>query len=414
MSTASPHPKAQTMSNQAPSASNSTSADMVPDGAALPGAGPRNDNIPKQRKRNRIRTFLLVLGPLVVIAVAGYTYFTGGRFVGTENAYIKADKVMIAAEVSGLISDVMVKENQAVSAGDVLFQIDDRSYRIALNEAQAKLSMLRNEFASLKASYQEKRSELALARANINYAKSEYDRQKPLVASKTISSSKFDSVSHDLTVARQENQIIQQEAQQILASLGGSIDIQIEDYPPYQQAMADLERARLNIERTVVRAPFAGVVSNTPEVGQQVVGNGAFSSPVMSLIASNGVWIEANFKETDLTHIRPGQPVVITVDTFPDQDLQGFVTSVSQATGSEFSVIPPQNATGNWVKVVQRIPLRISLKNEQADLALRSGMSVSVEVDTGYQREMPDFVHSTLSWLGALPQATAAETEQPK
>ncbi len=116
------------------------------------------------------------------------------------------------------------------------------------------------------------------------------------------------------------------------------------------------------------------MVSNTPEVGQEVVGNGDFSSPVMSLNASSGVWIEANFKETDLTHIRPGQPVVITVDTFPDQDLQGFVTSVSQATGSEFSVIPPQNATGNWVKVVQRIPLRISLKNEQADLALRSGM----------------------------------------
>ncbi len=408
------------MSNQTPDPSVSTEsrAKNRPDGAAIPeagpNAGPRNDNTPNPRKKNRIRTFLLILGPLVVLAVGGYAYFTGGRFVGTENAYIKADKVMIAAEVSGLISEVMVTENQAVSAGDLLFRIDDRSYRIALNEAQAQLSKLSNDFASLKASYQEKLSELALARTNIDFAQSEYNRQKPLVASKTISSSKFESVSHDLIVAKQQWQIIQQEAHQILASLGDDIDIQINDYPPYQQAMADMDRATLNMERTVVRAPFAGVVSNTPEVGQQVVGNGAFSSPVMSLIASKGAWIEANFKETDLTHIKPGQPVAITVDTFPDRDLQGEVTSVGQATGSEFSVIPPQNATGNWVKVVQCIPLRISVDNKQADLPLRSGMSVSVEIDTGHQRDMPDFVQSALSWLGALPQATAGETEQPK
>ncbi|MDF1748015.1 MAG: HlyD family secretion protein [Alphaproteobacteria bacterium] len=404
------------MSNQTPNTASPVepTTDVIPGGQATQGVADKNDNKAQIRRTPWVRRFLLVFGPLLVILISSYVYFTGGRFVSTENAYIKADKVMVAAEVSGLISEVTVKENQPVSGGDVLFRIDDRPYRIALTEAQAQVLKIRNEFASLKASYQQKQSELALARANIDYAKSEYDRQKPLVATKTISSSKFDSINHDLTVARRQEQITQQEAQQILATLGGSIDIAIDDYPPYQQAMADLDRAKLNLERTVVRAPFDGVASNTPEIGKQVVGNAASSSPVMSLIATKGVWIEANFKETDLTYVKPGQPVDIIVDTYPDQDLHGFVTSVSQGTGSEFSVIPPQNATGNWVKVVQRIPVRISIPNDEAKLALRSGMSTSVEIDTGHQRDMPNIVHSALSWLGGLPQATAAETEQPK
>jgi membrane fusion protein, multidrug efflux system len=215
------------MSNQTPdtSASSKNLESTISNDAVLAATAPQNDNTSKPRKKNQIRTFLLTLGPLVILAVGGYAYFTGGRFVGTENAYIKADKVMIAAEVSGLISEVMVTENQAVSAGDILFRIDDRSYRIALNEAQAQLSKLSNDFAGLKASYQEKLSELALARANIDFAQSEYNRQKPLVVSKTISSSTFESVSHDLIVAKQQWQIIQQEAHQILASLGGDIDI---------------------------------------------------------------------------------------------------------------------------------------------------------------------------------------------
>jgi membrane fusion protein (multidrug efflux system) len=404
------------MANQTPSTETQANAeDASPSMALTQSADPKNDNSPQRSKKRWIRTILLVLGPILVILAGGYVYFTGGRFVATENAYIKADKVMVSAQVSGLISNVAVKENQPVSAGDVLFQIEDRPYRIALNAAQAQLLKVRNDFASLQASYQQKQAELALARDNIEFAKNEYDRQKPLAASKTISSSKFDAVRHDLNVARQSSQVIQQEAKQILANLGGSIDIQIVDYPPYQQALTDLDRATLDLDRTVVHAPFSGIVSNTPEVGQQVIGNGAVNSPVMSLIAQKNVWIEANFKETDLTYVKPGQPVNITVDTYPDHDLHGVVTSVSQATGSEFSVIPPQNATGNWVKVVQRIPVRISVPNDTEALVLRAGMSTSVEIDTGHQRAMPAIVHSALSLLGGLPeQATAAETEQPK
>ena len=366
------------------------------------------------RRRRIIRNSLLLLGPLVVLLVGGFMYFTGGRYVETDNAYVKADKVMIAAEVSGLISAVSVQENQKVSAGDVLFRIDDRPYKIAIAEAEAGLAKARDEIASLKATYRQKLEELSLARTNIAFAKKEYDRQSKLIASSAVSRSKLDATRHDLDVTRQQVHVIKQELSEISAQLGGNPDIPMEEHSLYLAAKAAKDRAELNLERTVIRAPFDGIASNTPQVGQQVIGNGAFSSPVMSLVASNGIWVEANFKETDLTHVKPEQKAVVHIDAYPDREWKGTVQSVSQATGAEFSVIPPQNATGNWVKVVQRIPLRIKVVTNEDDPPLRSGMSTTVEIDTEQRRPMPEFVRAALVWFGETPIATAGETVSDK
>jgi membrane fusion protein, multidrug efflux system len=314
---------------------------------------------------------------------------------------------MIAAEVSGLISEVDVRENQHVAGGDVLFRIDDRTYRIALAEAQAQLDSIRDEIDSLKASYSQKQAELALARTNLDFAQKEFNRRSKLVATNAVSRSSFDSAQHDLDVARESIRISEQEMAQIRAQLAGDPDSPVERHPRYLAAKAVLDRAGLDLERTVVRAPFAGIASNTPQIGQQVIGNGPMSSPVMSLVADTGVWVEANFKETELTYVSPGQTVTVRVDTYPSREWQGTVESLSQATGAEFSIIPPQNATGNWVKVVQRIPVRIAVKTNGNDPALRSGMSATVEIDTGHRRALPGFVRTALAWFGDAPTFAA-------
>jgi len=359
-------------------------------------------------RRLRLRRILLLLGPLLVAVVAGYGYLVGGRYVGTENAYVKADMVMIAAQVSGPVVEVDVRENQRVAHGDVLFRVDDAPYRIALRESEAELANVANEIASLKASFAQKLEEEAMVRSDLAYSKREFERQSELLATKTTSRSKYDSARHDADVVRLRLRVLDQELAQIAAELGGDPGIAVSDHPRYHKAQTDIDRARLDLERTVVRAPFDGIASNTPKLGQQVAGNASLSSPVMSVVADSGAWIEANFKETDLTHVRPGQPVTVHVDTYPDRDWQGTVESISQATGAEFSVIPPQNATGNWVKVVQRIPVRIAIAADAGDPLLRAGMSTSVEIDTGHSRELPAFLQTALHWIGPSANAFAA------
>lgn len=369
-----------------------------------------NSIVPSRSKR-QLRYPLLLLGPIVVAIAASYFYFTGGRYVATENAYVKADKVMISAEISGLISEVAVRENQSVKKGDILLRIDDRLYRIAISEVEAGLTNVRDEFAGLKAEYRQKLEERALAKTIIAFAQNEFDRQTKLIATNAVSRSKLDSTRHSLDIALQKIRVIDQEAAQIRAQLGGNPKLPIEQHSHYQTAMAAKNRAELDLEHTVIRAPFDGIASNTPQVGQQVIGKGAFNSPIMSLVATTDVWIEANFKETDLTYVVPGQSVTVRVDTYPDKKWKGKIRSLSQATGAEFSVIPPQNATGNWVKVVQRIPVRIAVEVNEDDPPLRTGMSTFVEIDTKRKRPLPKFIQTALAWFKIMPSATADEAE---
>lgn len=355
--------------------------------------------------RRRIRRVLLWAGPVAVLLVAGFYYFTSGRYVGTDNAYLKADTVTVSAQVDGVISRVAVAENEPVATGQVLFEIDAEPYRLALQRADAELANARSELVALKAQYRQSQRQLQLAQSNLDFARRELDRQLGLDRRKLTSRAAVDQARHNVEQATRAMQVSREQEAQILAQLGGDADTPVEQLPRYRQALAAQQQAALDLRHTTVRAPFAGVATNTPEPGAYVKPGG----PIMSVVGTQRIWVVANFKETDLTHVRPGQPVTIHVDAYPDHDWRGTVASVSQATGAEFSVLPAQNATGNWVKVVQRIPVRISVDPDGNADVLRAGMSTEVSIDTGRYRAIPGFARAMLDRLGVL-SARAAES----
>jgi membrane fusion protein (multidrug efflux system) len=355
-------------------------------------------------RRRWLRRLLLVLGPVLVFGAGGYMYVTAGRYVETENAYIKADVSSLSAEVSGPITKVLVKENEKVTRGQPLFRIDDAEFRIALTRARARLLGVRAFIQSLKSSYRQKQEELKLARTNADFAEREFQRQSKLARDNLASQSRFDEARHNRDVARRQIAITQEALDQLQAQLGGSPDGVIENHPLYLEAKAAYDSGVLNLDHTVVRAPYDGIAQKTPEPGQYV----RAGEPVMAVVADSGMWIEANFKETEVTHVHPGQQVTIHVDTYPDRTWQGTVTSLSRASGAEFSVLPPQNATGNWVKVVQRIPIRIAINTGPDAPTLRAGMSTTVTIDTGYQRPLPGIVRTVLNWLPGMTVRAAA------
>ena len=358
---------------------------------------------PSQRRKRHLGRFMLFAGPLCVGIVYAYFYLTGGRFVKTDDAYIQTDKVAVSSQVAGAITAIQVAENSHVGQGQPLFVLDDRTYAIALKQARARLKGVKAEIETLKASYHQKQNELKLAEMNFNFVEREFQRESNLVKNKVVSEADFDDAKHNLDVSRQRVGIVHNEIDQILARLDGDPDADIDHLASYLLAEAEVEQAALNLERVVVRAPFAGRVSKIPNLGQYV----ETGSPVMSLIADASFWVEANFKETDLTHVHPGQAAVIEIDTYPDRKWQGTVASISPGTGSEYSIIPAQNATGNWVKVVQRVPVRIAVHAAQNDPQLLAGLSTVVRIDTGYQRHLPAMVQKALSAVGFAQHAWA-------
>ncbi|CAG4882505.1 Membrane fusion component of tripartite multidrug resistance system [Georgfuchsia toluolica] len=333
-------------------------------------------------QRQTKRLVLLVVIPLIAALVIAVLYLHGGRYVETDNAYVKADMVPVSADVSGTIKEVLVQENQSVVAGQPLFRIDPASFQVAVAKAEAKLAQVRTDLAALQASYREKQAEIALAKTRHAFAQREQRRQADLVDRHFISASRFDDATQSADIARQQIAALNQDLKRIAETLGGNIDTPIEHHPGYRAASAELDQARLDLARTEVRASLPGTVSNRPKPGQYL----AAGSAAMALVVSGSVWVEANFTETDLTYVRPGESVVIHVDTYPDTVWKGVVDSLSPATGAEFSVIPAQNATGNWVKITQRVPVRIKLDAAPGQPALRAGLSTIVNIDTGHRR----------------------------
>ncbi len=368
-----------------------------------------NNSTPQKTARKRRKgKMLMVLGPAAVIVGSLYIYFTGGRFIETDNAYVQADKVTISAEVSGPVVSVSVKENEAVEKGQELFRLDDRDFVIAVEKARAGLSDVLAEITNLKAKYLQKTEELKLAQTDLDFAAKEFQRQQTLQAKKVGTVAQLDEVRHTFDAKQQQIRIIGSEIDQILSRLDGNPASAPEDLPAYKLAKAELDDALLQLERTVVKAPFAGKVSKLPKPGRHV----SSGSSIMTLVADHNFWIEANVKETDLTHIQPHQPVRIEVDAYPGKEWTGTVESISPASGAEYSIIPAQNATGNWVKVVQRIPVRVDLDSSSGDQELRSGMSTTVRIDTNYHRPLPKLVSNCLSLFGVSENAQAA-VQQP-
>jgi membrane fusion protein, multidrug efflux system len=338
----------------------------------------------RPRSQRIKRLILLVAVPLIAALAVLFVYLHGGRYVETDNAYVKADKVPVSAEVAGPVKEVLVRENQRVAAGQVLFRLDTAGLQVAVARADARVAQARTDVAALKASYRAKQAEIAEARTRLAYAGREQKRQADLAARNFISTARLDESRQGASLAAQQITTLEQDLKRIAETLGGSIDAPVERHPGYLAAQAELEQAKLNLAHAEVRAPLAGIASKPPKPGQYL----AAGSMAMALVGSDDLWVEANFTETDLTNVVPGQVVAIHVDTYPDKEWHGVVESLSPATGAEFSVIPAQNATGNWVKIAQRVPLRIRLQKQDGLPELRAGLSTSVEIDTGHRRRL--------------------------
>src|ERR1700722_12689225 len=337
--------------------------------------------LPIRRTRlQRLRWPLMSLAAIAVVGGGTYFYVTGGRYQSTDDAYAQAATVSISANVGGRVSEIAVRDNELVRRGATLFRLDDAPFRIAVSDAAAHLADTRLQIESLKSTYRQRLVELRTARDSQRYAQQQYDRQSRLLASGIASQAQFDQATHALDAARQQVANVQQQIGVALANLGGDPNIAPERHPLVAQAQAALDRAELNLSYTVISAPTDGVVAKVEQL--QVGDTIAASAPVFALVSTRDVWIEANFKEVQLARMRPGQRATVEIDRFPDRRFAAVVTSVSPGTGSQFSLLPPENATGNWVKVVQRVPVRLRLTHVDPGFLLQAGLSANVTVDT--------------------------------
>ena len=352
---------------------------------------------PKPRRR-WLRSILLVAVPLVAIAAGLAIYLNGGRYISTDNAYVAAQKVLVTPQISGTVTDIKVAEGQKLKAGDVLFSIDPKPYQIALAEAKAALTRAETDFGALKSQYQGFAPQIEVAQKTVALRQAEVDRKSKLLASKVVARSDIEQDQVNLEESLAKLSALEQGQRQALSQLGGSPDATIESYGPWLSARAAMERAQWNLDQTVLKAPLDGIATQVTNIqlGRFITAG----APVFAIISDEDVWVDANPKETDITWLKPEQEVKVTVDAFPNAPFKGHVSSISPGTGAQFSLIPAQNASGNWVKVVQRVPVRITLDAGQDLSRLRAGMSVNVDIDT----------HRTRSLAGLLHLEAAAET----
>lgn len=344
----------------------------------------------KLRRRNLVRWVLFALLPLALIG-GGYWYVTGGQVMSTDDAYINAEKVGVSTDISGIVQDVNVKDNDHVTAGQVLYRLDPRQFQIALENAKANLAQIALMIESMKRDYKRMVSDADAQQSQMELDQTNYIRADMLLKSGTATQATYDQAVYTLQNDKSKLAALREQAQVQLARLGGNADVAATEHPQYLQAKAQVDEAQRQLDHTVVKAPFAGIVTNVPSIapGKYL----AASTTAFFLVDTDHLWVDASPKETELTFVRAGQPVTVTVDTYPDFEWHGVVESVSPAAAQEFSLLPAQNTSGNWVKVVQRVPMRVRLDLSDKKLPpLRAGMSVVVDVDTGHARGLPHFL----------------------
>jgi len=354
--------------------------------------------------RRWTRTLLWIGGPAIVLGVGAWLYLTSGRFASTDNAYVQADRVTIAPQISGRVVEVDVRENQSVKKGDVLFRIDSEPLQIAVARMQAQAESVKSLLDAARSGYQGAQADVRSANADLKYKQQQFDRMKELRGRGLVAQQALDDAANNLAAARakldSDNAAVTK-AQNMLGGLPSTPD---EELAGYKLVLAQLAQARLDLDHAIVRAPADGTIGQTTLQPGDFLAAGQAAMPLVA----NTLWVDANFKETDLTHVVVGQPATIEVDTFPGKKWQARVASISPASGAEFSVLPAQNATGNWVKIVQRIPVRLSIEPAQGDgMILRAGMSAVVEIDTGKH-------NSVLGrWQGARAEPVASVAQSP-
>lgn len=369
-------PRAETIAKEVPETKPEMPA-QVP-----PGPTPRH-------RRNRTRRLLFVLLPIAFV-VGGYYYVTGGQVMSTDNAYVQADILGISTDVAGIVGEIDVRDNQPVKAGDVLFRLDDRQFRFALERADAQIGVVGNDLAALKASYKGMQSQIEQAHSDIAFYETGFKRQQDLATKSVASQATFDQARHDLDSARLKLAQLESQLAGIAANLNGKPDAPAEDHPRYRDAVAARAEAQRQLDHTTVRAPMDGIVTNVPSLqkGQYLEA----ATNAFSLVSTDHVWVQANPKETELTWVKPGQEAEVYVDTYPGAVWKGTVDSISPASAASFSLLPAQNTSGNWVKVVQRIAMRVKIETPPDQPRLRAGMSVTLDIDTGHARGLPGFV----------------------
>jgi membrane fusion protein, multidrug efflux system len=357
--------------------------ELPPESSSVPEEPPRSH-------RRGLRWALFLLLPIVLM-VGAYFYFEGGAYMSTDDAYIEADKVGLSTDVSGMVEAIEVRDNQHVTARQVLFRLDPLPFQLKLDQAQAQLGIARDNLNALKANYQNVQAQIKQAEDQIAFNQLQYQRQETLARQQFTPQMSLDQARLNLQTSQQT--LVSDKAQlaSIVANLDGNPDIPTEQHPQYRQALAQRDEAARQLRDTVVRAPYSGTVTNVPslEPGMYLPA----STAAFNLVDTDQFWVEAQPKETELTDVRPGEPATITVDTYSGREWRGTVASIGPAAQSEFSLLPAQNTSGNWVKVVQRIPLRVQIDTTDKSMPpLRAGMSVEVSVYTGHKRGLPHFL----------------------
>src|SRR6478736_4430546 len=358
----------------------------------VPSEEPRGSQVaaskPSRQKSWR-RPLMFALLPVALIT-GGYFYVTGGAVMSTDNAYVQADMVGLSTDVSGIVREVSVHDNQKVAKGDVLFKLDDLQFRLALERAEAQIGNTRNNLVALQTSYRNMQAQVEQAQKDVDFNMVNFKRQEQLLANNFTPKATFDAARNTLQGSQQKLASLNAQLAGIAANLNGNPDAPIDEHPRYKDAVAARDEAARQLAHTIVRAPFAGIVTNVPSLqpGQYL----AAAAIAFNIVSTDHVWVQASPKETELTYVRPGQKVTVDVDTYPGERWAGTVESISPASASSFSLLPAENTSGNWVKVVQRIPMRVRVNNAPGKPPLRVGMSVEVNVDTGHARGLPSFL----------------------
>src|SRR6266851_2154568 len=364
--------------------------DRMPEG--VPSGEPRsihiavNAPVPKSSWR---RTLLFALLPVALIA-GGYFYVTGGAVMSTDNAYVQADTVGLSTDVAGIVTQVSVHDNQRVAKGDILFKLDTLQFHLALDRAEAQVGNTRNDLVALQTSYRNMQAQVDQAQKDVDFNMVNFQRQEQLIANNFTPKATYDAAKNTLQGAQQKLASLQQQLAGLAANLNGDPNAPVENHPKYKDALAARDEAARQLAHSVVHAPFAGIVTNVPSLqpGQYL----AAAATAFNIVSTDHVWVQASPKETELTYVKPGQQVTVEVDTYPGQRWTGTVDSISPASASSFSLLPAENTSGNWVKVVQRIPMRILVNNAPGKPPLRVGMSVELSVNTGHERGLPGFL----------------------
>jgi membrane fusion protein (multidrug efflux system) len=341
-----------------------------------------------QSGRKLLRPVLMLGGIGVVLVGSVYYWLAGGRYVSIDDAYAQAAKVSVATDVSGIVADVAVHDGQHVAKDDVLFRLDPRQFQIALDGARANLSATALMIDAMKRDYHRMLHDVDARQAQVAADQANYDRYANLVRGGSVTRADYDDARFKLVADQQTVESLKVQAQVQLAKLNGDATIATTAMPQYQQALAAVAEAQRQLDHTVVHAPFAGIVTHVDSLqpGQYL----AAATSAFGLVSTDHVWMEGNPKETDLTWVKPGDPATVSIDTYPGRTWHGTVESISPNSGSEFSILPAQNSSGNWVKVVQRIPIRVRVDRAAADPEFRAGMSVEIDIDTGHTRKLSD------------------------